>query len=309
MGNKPVAKNIVDENLSAIASVINEAVQNCSQTVTQDIFQQILIQNTDIAGNLEIGAEQTLILKQDCLQSEKAETKLDSSLQAVASQTAQAIAQQLELSGAKAKNVIKINAEIASSIKNWFVQNCSQESSQLIAQNVTLTGDTIGGSVILQADNYTNNLIKCSTQGSATLSLKSSLETEISQSATAKVESFFGPFFMAILIIIGVIALFLFLPALFRGRTTVKQAPAAKQDDGALSLLAALGSESPSAGGVAAQALSSRATPTPSARATPSSAPRRAMPPRSTSASRIRGGAAPSGMGSLRRRAMVQRPT
>ncbi len=319
---KPVAENIVNENLSAIASVVNDAIQNCSQEVNQSIYQNVLADHVQVAENLVLTAEQTLILKQDCMQSEKAVTQLDQSLQAVASQTAKSIAQMVQLSAAKAKNVMKINAEIASSIKNRFVQHCSQESKQIISQNVTLLSSTFGGSVIIQADNYAKDMISCSTTGSTIAALKASLISEITQNATAKVENLFGPFFIAIVVIVGIIALFLFLPSLFRGRTTAKQAPA-QQDDGALSLLAAFGSEAPGAGGVAAQALSARATPsaTPTSaprRAMPTSAPRRAMPtstPRrsiptpSARAMPSRATSASRGMGSLRSRAIVSRRT
>lgn len=237
------SKNIATENIDAIASVINDAVQNCGQRVSEEVYQNIQAQGIDVGGDFTLNADNVLIVKEACLQSETAVNDLDQSLQAAASQAAAAISQQLELSSAKAKNVIDINAQIASSIKNEFVQNCSLQDFQEISQNVTLTDDTIGGSVIIDAKNYTDSLVSCSTQGSATDRLRQRLEIEIEQEATAKVENFFAPFFIALAIIIGIIALFLFIPMVFRGKKeTPTQAPS---DDGALGLLAAIGSESP----------------------------------------------------------------
>lgn len=249
-----VTKNTVDANISAIASVIEDAVQNCSQRVDNEVFNTIQAQDIVVGGNLVLDNENTLIVKQQCLQSEKAVGDLDNTLQASASQLAASLSQQLELSSSKAKNVIDINAQIASEIKNRFVQNCSLQGFNFIANDIKLNDDTIGGSIIINNKNYVDDVVNCSTQGSTMETLRNRLEVEIEQSAIAWVESFMLPIIIGIVLIIGLIALFLFLPALFGGK---KQTPPQQSsDDGALSLLAAIGEE----GG----ATPSRSTPPPS---------------------------------------------
>jgi len=242
MGNRqPIAKNVVDENISAIASVVNDAVQNCGQTVNQQIAQTVRISEGTIDGNLILDSENWLILKEGCIQSEQASTQLDQALQSAASQTASAIAQQFELNGAKAKNVIDINAQIASEIKNRFVQVCANESNQDIDQLVELSDTTVEGSVTLNAKNYQQSLVDCSTQSEAIDNLRNQLVIQIEQNASAKVENFFAPFFIALLIIIGLIALFLFLPKLLSKK---KPTTIINQGDGAsAALLAAIGDD------------------------------------------------------------------
>ena len=257
MGQAPSATNVVDENVSAIASVVNDAVQNCGQEVNQDIAQFISLNNTDIGGDLRVNANNSLVLKEGCLQSEQASTQLDQALQSTASQTAQAIAQQFGfLSSAKAKNVIDINAQIASEIKNNFVQICANQTSQSIQQDIKLSDDQIGGSVIINAKNYQQELVECSTQGSTIQRLKDQLTIQISQQATAKVENFFMPFFIALLVVVGLIALFLFLPALFRKKEPARAPATASSGSSVSTLLADLGEGG--GGGV-----SGAATPTP----------------------------------------------
>ena len=243
MGNRPsIAKNIADENISSIASVVNDAVQNCSQTIDQQIVQDFVANDTRFKGDVTLKAENVLILKDGCLQSEQASTQLNQALQSAASQTASAIAQQFTLDSAKAKNVIDINAQIASEIKNRFVQVCSNQATQDITQRVKFTGDTIIGNVSINAKNYVQSLVECSTQGDALDNLRNQLEIQIDQNATAKVENFFAPFFIALLIIIGLIALFLFLPKLLSKK---KPTTIINQGDGAsAALLAAIGNES-----------------------------------------------------------------
>lgn len=267
MGNSPSAENVADENLSAIASVVNDAVQNCGQKVNQEIAQTVKISDGTITGNLVLDSENWLILKEGCLQSESASTQLDQALQATASQAAQAIAQQFELDSAKAKNVININAQIASEVKNRFVQVCSNESNQEINQLVELDKTTVDGNITLNAKNYQQSLVECSTQGQALTDLKNQLVVQINQSASAKVENFLMPFFIALLVIIGLIALFLFLPRLFEKKKP-ERAPIPAQGDSTANLLAALGEEggapavgAEDTGGVEAAPVASTAAP------------------------------------------------
>lgn len=243
--NTTVAKNIADENVSAVAQVINDAVQNCSQNITNEVFNFIDAQKINVGGNFVVNTENTLIVKQQCLQSIQAVTDLETSLQAAASQTAAAISQQLQLSSAKAKNVIDINAQIADEIKNVFVQNCSLQGFDLIANNIKLNDDTIGGSVIINSKNYVDSVVSCSTNSSTIDNLKQKLVVQIQQEATAKVESFLLPFFIAIAIIIGIIALFLFLPALFRGSKSKTTTSSTGTSNGDLALLEAAAASRP----------------------------------------------------------------
>lgn len=220
MGNAPSTKNVADANLTAIASVVNDAVQNCAQEISQDIAQYAQFNNDKIQGSINISAENSLVLKEGCLQSEQASTQLDTALQATAAQTAQTIAQQFSLDSAKAKNIIDINAKIASEIKNNFVQVCANQVSQDIRQSVNLSETEVAGSITLNAKNYQEAMVKCSATGTSINNLKQQLELQINQSAIAKVESFFLPFFIALMVIIGVIALFLFLPSFFKKSTS-----------------------------------------------------------------------------------------
>jgi len=239
------SENIAEENLSSIASVINEAVQNCSQTLgVSDI------QNIDLSGfvgqNVTLSQTETILLKEGCLQSEAATSQLDAALQAAASQTANAISQQLDLSTSKSKNVIKINAQMATEIKNKFVQDCSNTVSTTAVQNVNATNARIG-TLVLDQKSYINDLVSCSTSGNINDSLRTNLEATISQEATSKIESYFAPFLIALAVIIGIIALFLFLPALFRGRSAASDRK--NNDDGLEgAFLAAAGEGDDSAG-------------------------------------------------------------
>lgn len=246
MGNSPSAENVADTNLSAIASVVNDAVQNCGQEIDQQIVQNIFANNTKIRDSLTLKAENYLVLKEGCLQSETASTQLDQALQATAAQTAQAIAQQFELNSAKAKNVIDINAQIASEVKNNFVQICANQVDQDIRQNVKLSDDEIAGSVTINAKNYQESMVKCSTQGQAITDLKDQLIVQINQSATAKVENFLLPFLIALLVIVGFIALFLFLPKLFEKKQPERNS---NNDDSIANILANVGKEAGGGGG------------------------------------------------------------
>ena len=218
MGNGPSTENYATLNLSAIASVLNLALQNCSQTLTESEITTIGISDSKVK-NLNITQDESIVLKVGCLQSEEATTQLSQALQAAASQTATSIAQQLELSSADSKNVIKISAQMASSIKNEFVEKCVDEVSEKQVQNIKVQDSEIGTLVLKQSE-FLNDLVTCSTKGSVNQKLVDDMKFSISQKATAKIESFFTPFLIALAMIIGIIALFLFLPSIFRGRKT-----------------------------------------------------------------------------------------
>jgi len=218
MGNGPSTENYARVNLSAIASVLNLALQNCSQTLTESEITYIGITDSKLE-NLNITQNELIVLKEGCLQSEEATTQLSQALQAAASQTATAIAQQLELSSADAKNVIKISANMASSIKNEFVEKCVDEISEKQVLDIKVQDSEIGNLVVKQTE-FLNDLVTCSTKGLVNQKLVDDMKVSISQKATAKVESFFTPFLIALAMIIGIIALFLFLPSIFRGRKT-----------------------------------------------------------------------------------------
>lgn len=238
-------KNIAEENLQAIASVVNLAVQNCGQTLTENQVTNVNLSGAKV-GEVIINQDESLILKEGCLQSEDATSKLDQALQAAASQTANAISQQYQLSTSKSKNVIKINAQMATEIKNRFVQNCSVKSSDQQRTNVNARDAQIGTLIINQKE-YIDDLVSCSTDGQINIDLKANLTSTISQEATAKVENFLTPVLIAIVVIVGIIALFLFLPAIFRGRET--KAPAAAAAGGGESSLMKLEEEVGGAGG------------------------------------------------------------
>jgi len=267
------SKNVVKENISAIASVINEAVQNCSQTISEEIFQNIDITGLKTFGNVDISAKNMLMLKEGCLQSEQATNQLDQALQSAASQTATAIIQQLpSFSSAKSKNIYNINAQIASSIKNEFVQNCSNTIDSGINQNIKISDSEIGGSLVVGAENYVSDLVSCSTKGDATNKLSQQLILQIQQEASAKVENFFLPFVIALALIIGIIALFLFLPALLGGRK-----PKTKQQqsgNGTEEILRAIGRDSKRSLGSTAPSSASSSSTAPSSASSSSTAPR-----------------------------------
>jgi len=218
MGNGPSTENYANLNLSAIASVLNMALQNCSQTLTEDQVNNIVIKDSKVK-DLDINQNESIVLKVGCLQSEEATTQLSQALQAAASQTATSIAQQLELSSSDAKNVIKINAQMASSIKNEFVEKCVDEISEKQIVNIQVDDSEIGNLIVNQTE-FLNDLVTCSTKGSVNQKLVDNMKFTISQQATAKIESFFTPFLIALAMIIGIIALFLFLPSIFKGRKT-----------------------------------------------------------------------------------------
>ena len=85
-------KNIAKENLDSIASVINDAVQNCSQTLGVSDIQNINLSGL-VGKDVDISQTNSIILKEGCLQSEAATSELDAALQAAASQTASASSQ------------------------------------------------------------------------------------------------------------------------------------------------------------------------------------------------------------------------
>ena len=218
MGNGPSTENYARVNLSEIASVLDLALQNCSQTLTESEITNIAITDSKLK-NLNITQDELIVLKEGCLQSEEATTQLTQALQAAASQTATAIAQQLELSSADAKNVIKISANMASSIKNEFIEKCVDEISEKQVLDIKVQDSEIGNLVVNQTE-FLNDLVTCSTKGSVNQSLVDNMKVSISQKAAAKIENFFTPFLIALAMIIGIIALFLFLPSIFRGRKT-----------------------------------------------------------------------------------------
>ena len=216
MGNGPSSENYANLNLSAIASVLNLALQNCSQTLTEDEVNNIILKDSKVK-DLVINQDESIVLKVGCLQSEEATTQLSQALQAAASQTATSIAQQLELSSSESKNVIKISANMASSIKNEFVEKCVDEISEKQVVNIQVEDSEIGNLILKQKD-FLNDLVTCSTKGTVNQKLVNDMTVSITQKATAKIESFFTPFLIALAMIIGIIALFLFLPSIFKGR-------------------------------------------------------------------------------------------
>jgi len=216
-GGSP-AKTKAEISIEAIAQVINDGVQNCSQQLTNEEFNNIRIDGSRIR-DLDLNIDQFAKVKTQCLQSEEATTQLDQALQASATQVAKSVSQQLELSTAKAKDVIRLNALAASTIKNNFVQQCVATETQEVRNDITVENSIIG-SLVINSDQYIRDLVSCSTRGQQISDITEQITATIEQEASATVENFFAPFLIALVIIIGIIALFLFLPAIFRGRSS-----------------------------------------------------------------------------------------
>jgi hypothetical protein len=212
------AKTKAEISIEAIAQVINDGVQNCSQQLTNEEFNNIRIEGTRIR-DLDLNIDQFAKVKTQCLQSEEATTQLNQALQASATQTAKSLSQQLELSSAKSKDVIRLNALAATTIKNNFVQQCVSTETNQIRNNITVENSIIG-ELIINSDQYIRDLVSCSTRGQQINDITEQITATIEQEAAATVENFFTPFLIALAIIIGIIALFLFLPAIFRKKQT-----------------------------------------------------------------------------------------
>jgi hypothetical protein len=207
------AKDVITENIKAMASVVNNAVQNCQQQISLDIAQNIQVDNSNIR-EFNDNASEYAALKASCLQSNTSVTQLKQDITSAASQVAKATTQQIAIDGSKASTVAKIYADIGESIVNTFVQKCATEEREQIVQNISFKDSNIGVANIndrLVAQDY----VTCSTQGNVTNLLKQQLALTIEQEAEARVENLLTPLVIAAAIILGIIILLLFLPLLF----------------------------------------------------------------------------------------------
>lgn len=216
-GSGSEATDSVTESINAMASVVNDAVQNCTQQVDQTIAQDINISNADI-NRLNIDNNQFASLKASCLQSNTSVNQLKQDMASAASQVAKSVSQQFSLDSAKASTVARLYANVGESIVNNFVQNCANKTNQDIQQHITIgspNGEADIGILNLKNNQQVTDYISCSSSSNTTNDLSQQIKQTISQEADAKIESFLGPFVIAAAIVLGIIILVLFLPSIF----------------------------------------------------------------------------------------------
>jgi hypothetical protein len=203
----------------------------------------VSIIGNEIEGGIRINQNDSLVFQSGCLQSSQVQNNLDQELQQSASQIARAINSDfLSLNKANASNVANLTSQLATFVKNTAIQNCA--NTVFSQQAVQVNAEVVLGGIVINQTAYLNGVGQCIANQAANTKITDAFEQSINQSATAKTESFLAPFLTAFLVILGLIALFLFLPSFFRGRETAP--PQQPQAGGEIGQIAAETGASPS---------------------------------------------------------------
>lgn len=207
------SSNTATEAVSILNTVVNSSTTNCKVSTSEvQEFGFNYLNGTTVDVN--INADQITFINTECFSTTSFNTSLTNSISQAATQLATAISQQFSLPAfSEADNVVQITAQLANTIQNTFVNNCSQTLSEV--QQYTVNG--ANNSHIIGTLNFQQGLDdvnQCIFKNSAVNSLQNKLAQAVSQSATAKtantiagiIAAAFGSFFLIVAVVFVLLA-------------------------------------------------------------------------------------------------------
>ena len=195
-----LSKNVVDVATKILTNVAITSTNNCQIKI--DSQQEIEI--VDSSGVTFSGDtfNDTVVVLQDCIQTNKTKTQVKTNVKNVATQIAKTIDRAFEIPRGtrKSENILNIMNELATNITDTFNQKCSTdlESTQKVevvsSHNIVFFNDNWNLNV--------DNTQSCIQQNTAIADIQNRLSNEISQTASTEVKSLLGGIILIVVIIL-----------------------------------------------------------------------------------------------------------
>lgn len=203
MGNA-YAKNTLDDTIDELNESIFTASQGCKSTLQQ--LEQLNISHVNNTVFKGINLNEVGTISMSCMASSTTQNNIQASMNTQIQQIAKTVNQSLNLSGStEADNNTKLLTQLKDVVYNSFVQDCSAAITQ--SEIVTLTddsGDTFG---IINFSESGSNVLSCTQKNQAVSDMKTQITQQISQTATATVQSFLAQIFLILLMVVIIIGM------------------------------------------------------------------------------------------------------
>lgn len=232
---KSKSQNTVESTTDIFYGIVNQTLQNCSQTVNQDQIVNIEQGAGSIIEGSNISQKQLSILDTKCAQSSSTKTDLQNSLNKAAEQQANAINSSMGLpaGSAKANNITKYVTDIATSITNAYSQTCSATIANAQRANIKQGDGSIIRNFTLDQEQVTQNMLNCIQNSESVTQATTNLQEAVDQTSKSETTGIPTAWIIGIVIGIVVIALIIGLVIFFIARTVGKTAQTGIQTLGA----------------------------------------------------------------------------
>lgn len=207
------SSNTVDAAVNVITNVAISATQSCQTQYTQEQGYTICAEGSGSTVNIgSLEGKQAIFTDVDCISNATVQTTIDTNVSQTISQIATAISQAFELpnGGTDAQNVADAVVNIANNVVEAFNNTCKNELNQNQNVNICAIG---GGQVNVGTVNFEQNInavTNCVQNVLSTTGVKNVASQQISQKATAKVDSILAAIIMLLIAVIIVIVLVMF---------------------------------------------------------------------------------------------------
>ena len=233
--SKSKSKNIVESTTNVFYGIVNQTLQDCSQTVSQSQIVNIEQGAGSIIEGSNISQKQLSVLDTKCAQSSSTKTDLQNSLNKAAEQQANAINSSMGLpaGSSKANNITKYVTDLSTSITNAYGQTCSATITNAQKANIKQGDGSIIRTFTLDQEQVTQNMLDCIQTANTVTQATNNLQEEVNQSAKSEITGIPTAWIIGIVIGIVVIALIIGLVIFFIARTVGKTAQTGIQTIGA----------------------------------------------------------------------------
>ena len=200
-----VSKNTVQSMINDTNSIISTYENICSATGTSTVAQ-VTTNGCDFGNNNRIIVQGNTYVSQTCLQNNRTNNSLKSSVQQSLKQTATAITQSFGFpSVALSENFINSSVSLGDQIVDYYYNTCIAQTS---STNVgfTCTNSQFGSGNVIEVKGFTAITQNCLQNNTAINNIVSSLVSQLNQTATATQQNTFEIFIILFIVIIIALA-------------------------------------------------------------------------------------------------------
>lgn len=200
-----VSKNTVQSMINDTNSIISTYENLCSSTGTSTTAQ-VNTNGCTFGDNDKIIVQGSTYVSQTCLQNNKTNNSLKSSVQQSLQQTAKAITQSFGFpSVALSENFINNSVALGDQIVDYYYNTCiAQTTSSNVGFNCT--GTTFGSGDVVEVQGFTTITQSCLQNNTAINNITSTLVSQLNQTATATQQNTFEIFIILFIVIIIALA-------------------------------------------------------------------------------------------------------
>lgn len=204
MGNA-YASNTVNDTIDELNESIFSATQSCNQTLQQ--LEELDIKNIHDFDFKGINFSEVGSTSMSCVADSTTQNNIQASMNTQIQQISKAVNQSLNLNpgSTEAQNNLKLLTQLKDVVYNSFVENCSAAITQ--SEIITITDSANVDFGLINFSEAASNVLSCTQKSQAVSDMKTQITQQISQTATATVQSFLGQIFLILLMVVVIIGM------------------------------------------------------------------------------------------------------